>query len=80
MVKHILWFIGGFVSVMVCVTFMALVLTSTHHISSGWFVPWFPILVPAVISIFAWRKSPGYAIGVALWAVYLMIVLLQRVH
>ena len=80
--EHAYWWALGSASVALCVLltilFMAPVfraLVSQHRFGLFWLVVWLPFIVPAVLSIVVWRKSPAYAIAVVWWSLYGMLSL-----
>lgn len=73
--KHIFWFIAGAASV-----YAGILLLTLYGKAVNWkeatpllaiFIALLPILISMVLSILFWRKSKFFALGVAIWVIWL---------
>ncbi|MBF0479994.1 MAG: hypothetical protein HQL26_10975 [Candidatus Omnitrophica bacterium] len=73
--KHIFWFIAGLASVVVGVMLLAIYGNAVNWKETtplqAIFIALLPVLIPMIFSVFFWRKSKFFALGVIVWAIWL---------
>lgn len=80
--KHIFWFIAGTASVYAGILLLTLYGTAVNwkEATPSWaiFVALLPVSIPVALSIIFWKKSKAFALGVAIWTIWLVMGLLNK--
>lgn len=77
--KHILWFLAAIGIYFVCILLVIsdFVLALHQSLFSARLVALLPFIIPGILAVFLWKKSPAFAAGVGVCIIHAAVDILM---
>ena len=70
--KHVLYFACGWLSVLIGILLLGMI-SFPETLFWARLVALLPLIIPCVIAVLVWRRSPAFAAAVIIWIVLILI-------